>query len=122
MGQAMVMISKDETLLRKAMKGCERAEWTKAIEAELTQIKRLDTWDLVKAPPDTNVIPSGYVFRQKHDSNGKIEHYKAQCIAKGYMQQFGIDYILFHLLFVWLLSKSYYCLLHNEMHQFTKLM
>jgi Reverse transcriptase (RNA-dependent DNA polymerase) len=70
----------------------ERAEWTKVIEAKLTQIERLHTWDLVEAPPDTNVIPSGYIFCQKHDSNRKIEHYKARCIAKGYMQQFGVDY------------------------------
>jgi hypothetical protein len=77
MGQAMVAISEDEPSLREAMKGHERAEWTKAIEAELTQIERLHTWDLVEAPPDMNVILSRFVFRRKHDSNRKIECYKA---------------------------------------------
>jgi len=92
MEQVMAAISEDKSSLKEALKGCERPDWIKAIEAELSQIKRLHTWDLIEAPPDTNVIPSGYVFHQKHDSNGIIEWYKAWCIAKGYMQQFGIDY------------------------------
>ena len=59
----MVVISEDEPSLKDAMKGRERSEWIKAIEAELTQIENLHTWDLVEAPPDTNVIPSGFVSR-----------------------------------------------------------
>jgi hypothetical protein len=88
----MAAISEDEPSLKEAINGHERAEWIKAIEAELTQIERLHTWDLIGTPPDTNVIPSGYVFHQKHDSNGIIKRYKACCIAKGYRQQFGVNY------------------------------
>jgi hypothetical protein len=40
-GQAMAAISEDKPSLKEAMNGHERAEWIKAIEAELTQIKRL---------------------------------------------------------------------------------
>jgi hypothetical protein len=91
-GQPMAAISGDEPSLKEAMNGHERAEWIEAIEAELTQIERLHTWDLMETPPDTNVIPSGYVFCQKCDSNKMIKRYKARCIAKGYRQQFGVDY------------------------------
>ena len=75
------------------MKGCERGKWIKAIEVELTQIERLHTWDLVDALPDTNVILLGYIFHQKCNSSGVIKQFKAHCIAKGYMPQFGINYI-----------------------------
>jgi GAG-pre-integrase domain len=46
-GQAMAAISEDKPLLKEAMNGHERAEWIEAIEAKLTQIERLHTWDLV---------------------------------------------------------------------------
>ena len=63
MGEVMAAISEDEPYLGEAMKSGERDEWIKAIEAKLTQIERLHTWDLMEAPPDTNIIPSGYIFR-----------------------------------------------------------
>ena len=59
---AMVANSEDEPTLKEVLGGNERAEWLKSIEAELTQIENLHTWDLVEAPPWTNVIPSCYVF------------------------------------------------------------
>ena len=89
---AMVANSEDEPTLKEALSGDERGEWLKSIEAELTQIENLHTWDLVEAPPRTNIIPSHYVFRRKHDANGNIERYKARLIAKGFKQQYGIDY------------------------------
>jgi hypothetical protein len=52
----MAAISKDEPLLKEVLKVYERPDWIKTIEAKLSQIERLHTWDLVEAPPETNIM------------------------------------------------------------------
>lgn len=46
----------------------------------------------VIAPPDTNIIPSLFVFHCKRNNTGKIVRYKARLVDKGYKQKFGVDY------------------------------
>jgi Reverse transcriptase (RNA-dependent DNA polymerase) len=89
---AAIANSEDEPTLKEALGGDERKEWIEAIEAELSQIEKLHTWDLIDAPHGTNVIPSRYVFRRKRDADGNIARYKARLVAKGYKQEFGVDY------------------------------
>ena len=89
---AAIANSEDEPTLKEALGGDERKEWIEAIEAELSQIKKLHTWDLIDAPHGTNVIPCRYVFRRKRDADGNIARYKARLVAKGYKQEFGVDY------------------------------
>ena len=61
-------------------------------EAELNQIKKLHTWDLVVPPLNANNIPSKYTFHQKCNENGKITCFKALLVTKGFKQQFGVNY------------------------------
>src|SRR5882672_4586560 len=82
----------DEPSLQDALSGSETSDWRDAIEAELSQVEKLRTFDLVIPPLDANIIPSGYAFRRKRNEDGKIVRYKARLIAKGYRQCFGIDY------------------------------
>jgi hypothetical protein len=64
-----------------------------AIEAELTQMEKVNAWAPVVPPSDANVIPSLFVFRRKRNETGKIVRYKARLVVKGFKQKFGIDYI-----------------------------
>jgi hypothetical protein len=89
---AAIANSEDEPSLKEALGGGERKEWIEAMEAKLSQIEKLHTWDLIDAPHGTNVIPSRYVFRRKRDADGNIARYKARLVAKGYKQEFGVDY------------------------------
>jgi hypothetical protein len=75
----------------EAMKGPNCQEWKVAMRRELEQLERLRTWELVKAPPNANIVGSGFVFKHKRDANGKIATYKARFVAKGYSQVYGID-------------------------------
>ncbi|KAL2527600.1 cysteine-rich RLK (RECEPTOR-like protein kinase) 8 [Abeliophyllum distichum] len=41
---------------------------------------------------DKHVIGSCWVYKIKTKSGGSIEHYKAKLVAKGFTQQYGLDY------------------------------
>lgn len=50
------------------------------------------TWHLVPCPKGCNIIGYKWVYKVKRKANGTIDRYKAQLVAKGYKQQYGIDY------------------------------
>ena len=90
--ETALAISEDEPSLKEALSGDEREAWVDAIEAELTQMEKVNAWTPVIPPPDVNVIPCRYVFRRKRNETGKIVRYKARLVVKGFKQQFGVDY------------------------------
>ena len=51
-----------------------------------------ETWELVELPNSRNLIGCKWVFKVKHTSDGKVERFKAQLVAKGYAQKYGVDY------------------------------
>eukprot|EP00833_Pecoramyces_ruminatium_P011381 jgi/Orpsp1_1/1185413/evm.model.c7180000093637.1 len=68
-------------------------EWKEAIELELNNMKSHNVYEFVKElPPNTNVVNSRWVFKYKHDNEGKIIKRKARLVAKGFTQQYGIDF------------------------------
>ena len=66
--------------------------WQATMTKELDALSRNRTWDLVDLPPDKSVVACKWVFRIKTWSDGFIERYKACLIAKGFTQEYGIDY------------------------------
>ncbi|RDB27836.1 Retrovirus-related Pol polyprotein from transposon TNT 1-94 [Hypsizygus marmoreus] len=90
--ESAMLASEDEPPVKDALSGGEKQEWSDAIEAELAQIEKLETWELTQAPTNVNIIPCRYVLRRKRDANGNIVRYKARLVAKGFMQRFGEDY------------------------------
>jgi len=51
-----------------------------------------DVWDLVNRPRDTNIVSNKWVFDLKRLPTGQIKRYKARLVARGFSQQYGIDY------------------------------
>ena len=84
-------ISEDEPSLKEALNGDERTAWIDAIDAELSQMEKVNAWVPVIPPPNANIIPCRYVFCRKRNDTGNIVRYKARLIVKGFKQQFGID-------------------------------
>ena len=66
--------------------------WIKAMEEELQQIIKNDTWELVPRPKDKNVIGTKWVFQNKMNKQGEVVRKNARLVCKGYSQQEGIDY------------------------------
>jgi hypothetical protein len=66
--------------------------WNKAMDEELDQIEKHDTWELVPRPNNKNVIGKKWVFRNKLNEYGQVTRNKARLISKGYAQIEGIDF------------------------------
>jgi hypothetical protein len=50
------------------------------------------TWDLVPAPQGKSIVGCRWIFTIKVGLDGTVDHLKAQLVAKGYTQIFGLDY------------------------------
>ncbi|XP_058624514.1 uncharacterized protein LOC131535967 [Onychostoma macrolepis] len=48
-----------------------------------------ETRDLVELPKDRKAIGSRWVFKVKHQSDGRVERYKCRLVAKGYDETFS---------------------------------
>ncbi|KAH9141572.1 hypothetical protein AeRB84_014260, partial [Aphanomyces euteiches] len=51
------------------------------------------TWTLTDLPPGREALKCKWLWRMKFDADGKLTKYKARLVLKGYMQQYGIDYL-----------------------------
>jgi hypothetical protein len=66
--------------------------WIKAMNEELDQIEKNQTWELVPRPEDKNVIGTKWIFKNKLNENGQIIKNKSILVCKGYAQVEGIDF------------------------------
>ncbi|KAA3479827.1 Retrovirus-related Pol polyprotein from transposon TNT 1-94 [Gossypium australe] len=70
----------------------EEAEWRLAMKDEITMIKKNETWELVDRPVCNKLIGVKWVFRTKMNPNGSVNKYKLRFFAKGFCQQYGVDF------------------------------
>ena len=66
--------------------------WKKAMDEELDQIEKNDTWDFVPRPKNKNVISTKWVFRNKLNEYGHVTRNKARLVCKEYTQVEGIEF------------------------------
>jgi hypothetical protein len=93
-GMAAAMAEADvlEPSYEEAQSRSDWPEWEKAIQVGLDALRTAGTWELVERPPNTNVVDSKWVFRVKKDTDGNISKGKAQLVARGFTQVYGVDY------------------------------
>ena len=72
--------------LKEAMERSDWPEWEKAVDEELVLMAKYHIWDVVEEPPDKNIVGCHWVFRIKHNANGKVQKYKAHLVAQGFTQ------------------------------------
>jgi hypothetical protein len=64
--------------------------WCQAMIDELDSIKKNNTWSLTDLPKGHKQIGLKWVFKLKYDEHGEIVKYKAQLVARGFVQKQGI--------------------------------
>ncbi|KAI3513963.1 hypothetical protein L1887_12232 [Cichorium endivia] len=69
-----------------------KCEWVSAMEEEFAALIRNETWDLVPRPVDIKPVSCKWVFKLKRNTDGSICMYKARLVARGFSQQYGLDY------------------------------
>jgi transposase InsO family protein len=90
---AFTSIEGDAPSHDEALAGPERENWLKAKADELDKLKRFDVYEWVVRPPNVNVVDTRWVDVRKRDEFGNIDSYKSRVVARGFTQQYGIDYI-----------------------------
>jgi hypothetical protein len=90
---ADISIDDDPKTIKEAMDRSDWPEWQKAIDDELELMAKYQVWDVVEEPPDKNIVGCRWVFRIKHDAEGRIQKYKARLVAQGFTQIHGIDFL-----------------------------
>jgi hypothetical protein len=66
--------------------------WINAMNEEMKSIKKNDTWDLVDLPKEKESIGVKWVYKTKYKVNGEVDKYKERLVAKGFAQEYGVDY------------------------------
>lgn len=71
---------------KTAPEALQNENWINAMKIEMEALKKNKTWDLVKLPKVKKPVGCRWVFTLKYNSDGTLERYKAQLVAKGYTQ------------------------------------
>ena len=67
-------------------------KWRNACTDEFNAITRNHTYDLVPPAPHQNVIDTKWLFTLKYLPNGDVDRHKSRLVARGFNQQYGLDY------------------------------
>ena len=59
---------------------------------EMESIDKNDTWELVDFPKNKDCIGVKWVYKTKYKENGEVDKYKAILVAKGFAQEYVVDY------------------------------
>ena len=75
---------------KEAMALEEAQKWKKACSIEFNTLKSKDTWTLVPRTRDLKVISGKWVLKIKDPYRAPL--YKARQVARGFQQQYGVDF------------------------------
>lgn len=82
----------EPTTYDDAMKSSNKDEWYAAMKDELKSLEDNNTWRLVDAPKGKKIVDNKWVFKIKYRLDGSVERFKARLVARGFTQEYGIDY------------------------------
>jgi hypothetical protein len=88
---AMVTLKGPRTYY-EAVSSSESSKWIEAMEEEMASIIKNETYELVEAPKGRKIVDCRWVLGIKQDADGNLARYKARLCARGFTQEYGIDY------------------------------
>ena len=66
--------------------------WEKAMEEEIIALEQNQTCELIPRPKDVKSISCKWAYEIMCLLDGSIERYKTQYVARGFSQEYGLDY------------------------------
>jgi histone deacetylase 1/2 len=75
----------------EALSRSDRDQWIGAMKTEIENLKKNQTWKVVRKLENVNVIGSRWVFSLKKKDEDTFK-YKARLVAQGFHQVYGIDF------------------------------
>ena len=70
----------------------DRKQWEQAIKEEIDSLLINNTWTLMSEPVNKNIVYCKWVFAIKNDEFGNPMKYKARLVARGFSQEYLMDY------------------------------
>nr|POE64747.1 retrovirus-related pol polyprotein from transposon tnt 1-94 [Quercus suber] len=70
----------------------QHPQWIEAMDSEYTSLLKQHTWSLAPPLAGKNVVSCKWVYKIKRGSDRVIARYKVLLVAKGFLQQYGLDY------------------------------
>ena len=92
MAEALMVQVKEPETYRAAMNSEKAEEWKIAMHEEYQALIDNTTWKLVSPPINKSIIDNKWVYKLKYNKEGEIERYKARLVARGFTQEYSIDY------------------------------
>ena len=62
------------------------------MKEEIQALKQNQIWDFVPSPKNVKPISCKWVYKVKTCADGSVERYRARLVARGFSQQYGLDY------------------------------
>jgi hypothetical protein len=59
---------------------------------ELDALHKTHTWDMTTLPSGKSAVGCKWIYKIKTRADGSVERYKARLVARGFTQEYGIDY------------------------------
>lgn len=76
----------------EALLGPDKIKWQEAMDEEISSLLQNNTWEIVPAPQDKDIVSNKWVFKIKRDTQGQVDRFKARLVARGFSQKYGTDY------------------------------
>ena len=83
----------DPLTYREAITSPDCDMWQTTIHQEYDALMARKTWELVPLLVGRKTVRCKLVFKKKINYDGSVSRYKARLCAKGFTQQYGLDYI-----------------------------
>lgn len=77
---------------KQAIESEEKDDWNRAMKEEFDSLIQNETWELVSRPLNECVVTNRWVFKRKINTDGSIERFKARLVARGFTQEYGVNY------------------------------
>jgi hypothetical protein len=62
------------------------------MDEEIRGIEKNQSWNLVDVPKYKDAISVKWIYKTMQDAEGNMQKYKERLVARGFMQQPGIDF------------------------------